>query len=405
MQAKAKAGPKPLPAPTAPAKRKRTEDVAGAGESAAERGAGKRHKPGRVQAASASPASSVATLSADSVSGSGGPGSTGAASGSSISGDDAAAAVGGSGGGSSGSGPSMGEAVPPAMLCRAASKGKVELLQSFIDGGSDVDGVDSSRMTALHNAVYNLQLGTTRVLIDAGADVNAVGGRLNGTALHYIGETWSITLESGPVAADLVELLVSSGADPTVRNKAGRTAYETMVRARGEAQLCLADSAKALLQHGLPGMASVASGRGDEVDEAGGAKDKGKDKAKPKPNPKGKGKAKVKGASGRLAAGSSGAGGGEHGENEEVLVVDTDEEENEASRVAATDVDEDVQDTEECDDVKSRQKAQDLAEVRGLDVQTLRAFISKALPRAAVGEVSLNSSAALREFVREFVGR
>lgn len=93
-------------------------------------------------------------------------------------------------------------------LHKAASAGDVKSLQRYLDSGKyDVDsrsGAATDRMTALHWACYKGRLDAVRLLLDRGADVNAVTERGGINPLAY-------SLMYG--TADVDRLLIERGAD------------------------------------------------------------------------------------------------------------------------------------------------------------------------------------------------
>ncbi len=113
----------------------------------------------------------------------------------------------------------------PRLLNRTTLRGKtplhraVELSNSnmvvlLLGAGADANARDGAGITPLLEASRTGNLPVAKILIDGGADVNAIGGRHNDSALH-------VAAFNG--RAELVELLVLRGADPTMENMLGRT--------------------------------------------------------------------------------------------------------------------------------------------------------------------------------------
>lgn len=103
----------------------------------------------------------------------------------------------------------------------AAFFGQPEAAKLLIERGADLEARSTNREFALdaaplHSAVAARERGTIEVLLDAGADVNAVqhGGF---TPLLEAAQTGQ---------ADVVELLLERGADPDAKLEDGRTATD-----------------------------------------------------------------------------------------------------------------------------------------------------------------------------------
>jgi len=101
----------------------------------------------------------------------------------------------------------------------AAFFGKVEAARTLLDAGAVVNAysVNELQVQPLHSAASGRHHEVCRVLIAAGADVNATQ-RHEYTPLHAAAKHGD---------AELVELFLSAGADPTARTEAGDTPADT----------------------------------------------------------------------------------------------------------------------------------------------------------------------------------
>jgi ankyrin repeat protein len=82
---------------------------------------------------------------------------------------------------------------------------------------TNVDERDPFGGTALHGAMFKHNAEIVLLLLDHGWDVNAIGPANGYTPLHDA--VWSNYLEGA-------KILVEKGADPTIKNQAGETAWE-----------------------------------------------------------------------------------------------------------------------------------------------------------------------------------
>ncbi len=105
---------------------------------------------------------------------------------------------------------------PPVDVFEAAALGDVERLRHVLDGESEgTSAYSADGFTALALACYFGQAATLKMLIEAGADVNAISQ--NGANLRPL---------HGAVAGshtEVVSILLSAGADPNVRQRGGWT--------------------------------------------------------------------------------------------------------------------------------------------------------------------------------------
>jgi ankyrin repeat protein len=102
-------------------------------------------------------------------------------------------------------------------LHRAAAEGDVAGARSLIEGGADLNTFDDVGFTPLHYAVRNGHHGLAKLLLDAGANVNAREESTNSNTAISVAVT-----EASP---EMVELLLQRGANPGIRGWMGIDAY------------------------------------------------------------------------------------------------------------------------------------------------------------------------------------
>lgn len=74
------------------------------------------------------------------------------------------------------------------LLHQYAQQGDLERVRALLDdqdGNVKATDVDSEGITALHWAAMNSAMDVCRLLLERGADVDAVGGELHATPLHW----------------------------------------------------------------------------------------------------------------------------------------------------------------------------------------------------------------------------
>ena len=88
-------------------------------------------------------------------------------------------------------------------LQQACFFGHVKTVRVLLDAGADVDAIDNNGWRALHIAAQNGHLEVVQVLLDAGADVHATNNR-GLTALHTASQNGHL---------EVVQVLLDTGAD------------------------------------------------------------------------------------------------------------------------------------------------------------------------------------------------
>jgi ankyrin repeat protein len=102
-------------------------------------------------------------------------------------------------------------------LHRAASRGHLKAVALLLDHGAKVDAMDGEGVTPLILASYRGQTEVVKLLLARGAAVNAQEKRNRLSSLsHAVGRG----------EKELVSALIAHGADPLLKDAAGRTALE-----------------------------------------------------------------------------------------------------------------------------------------------------------------------------------
>ncbi|KAJ8667909.1 hypothetical protein QAD02_009572 [Eretmocerus hayati] len=99
-------------------------------------------------------------------------------------------------------------------IVQATQYGALERVKELVEAGADVNQPDAETVTLLHWAAINNRTEIIKYLIAKGAVVDAIGGDLAATPLHW-------ATRQGHLAT--VVLLMKHGADPTLRDCEGNT--------------------------------------------------------------------------------------------------------------------------------------------------------------------------------------
>jgi ankyrin repeat protein len=98
-------------------------------------------------------------------------------------------------------------------------------LVALLKQGADVHATDKNGVTALHHAVRFRSPVAVETLIEHGANVNQKCRRSGSTPLHRAVTQTGAPGTAGKQAAahEIIDILLSAGADPAITNKSGRT--------------------------------------------------------------------------------------------------------------------------------------------------------------------------------------
>jgi len=97
-------------------------------------------------------------------------------------------------------------------IVKATQYGAFNRVKELIDQGYDVNQGDSENVKLLHWAAINNRLEIVKYFIECGAEVNAIGGELSSTPLHWATREGHLSM---------VILLLKHDADPTILDKEG----------------------------------------------------------------------------------------------------------------------------------------------------------------------------------------
>lgn len=107
----------------------------------------------------------------------------------------------------------------------AAHKGNVEYIREKLNAGVAVDTRLDNSTTPLMEAARMGRLELTRVLVEAGADVNARCGHRGMTPLLFCMESAYFQMEDGTNHLKVLQFLLERGANPNIRGHRGESAW------------------------------------------------------------------------------------------------------------------------------------------------------------------------------------
>ena len=101
----------------------------------------------------------------------------------------------------------------------------LDWLKTLLKSGADIHATDKNGVTALHHAVRFRSPIAVKTLIERGAKVNQACRRSGSTPLHRAVTSTGAPHTAGKQAEarEIVSLLLAAGANPSIRNKRGKT--------------------------------------------------------------------------------------------------------------------------------------------------------------------------------------
>jgi ankyrin repeat protein len=104
-------------------------------------------------------------------------------------------------------------------------KAQAKQILKLVRAGADVSETDKNGVTPLHHAVRFRSPGAVAALLGMGANVNQACKRSGSTALHRAVTSTGAPGTVGKMAEarEIVVLLLEAGADPSIRNKNGKS--------------------------------------------------------------------------------------------------------------------------------------------------------------------------------------
>lgn len=104
----------------------------------------------------------------------------------------------------------------------------VNMLTLLLGLGGEVNCAGFGGQTPLMESVYNGNVEAVKLLVTAGADVNAVNTQ-GATTLHLVARGSQASIDKRTARADIVCLLLKAGVDPSLRDSKERTALEESI--------------------------------------------------------------------------------------------------------------------------------------------------------------------------------
>jgi len=110
---------------------------------------------------------------------------------------------------------------------------------ALLESGADIHAIDKNGVTALHHAVRFRSPTAVAALLEHGANANQTCKRSGATPLHR-----AVTSTGAPGTAgkksearEIMKLLLTHGADPSIKNKAGKAPVDYVTDAKSKTLL------------------------------------------------------------------------------------------------------------------------------------------------------------------------
>jgi uncharacterized protein len=105
---------------------------------------------------------------------------------------------------------------------------QILVIRYLLKCGVAVNERDANGVTPLHRAVRFRSPAAVKELIAHGADVNALDKKTKSTPLHRAVTNTGAPATAGKMdcALEIAKLLLAHGADPRIKNKSGKTAFD-----------------------------------------------------------------------------------------------------------------------------------------------------------------------------------
>lgn len=103
-------------------------------------------------------------------------------------------------------------------FCKAAGNGKVKLVKQLLDAGGNPDEQDAKGRRSLQVAIVEGNVNIVKMLLEGKANVNLQGNGIQ------TGATYPLHVAAKEATAQMAQILMEAGADPTLKNQRNQTA-------------------------------------------------------------------------------------------------------------------------------------------------------------------------------------
>lgn len=118
---------------------------------------------------------------------------------------------------------------PLHLACRVADQGNCDLVKLLLQHPCDINSKGVDDYTPLAYAVSSQNKELVEILIERGAEINSVcvhgNTIISDAVMSFCGR---------PTQKEIIEILLSSGADPTIKNRYGHSALDLLSMPKNE---------------------------------------------------------------------------------------------------------------------------------------------------------------------------